>query len=215
MALSEYTTAISSFTETCFSTWNLAQMVSCNTWKSLPESIQYKVWYKETSLQSCLPAFKRLPERGWPLKCWAVTYILLSNHGQIIIYSQPSDCNDVLFKDEFCKSQSHILCVVQAQLILDQKGNGCIHEGNVTNLNDLNTQEDVWRNVYIRVHTWRSTEYLFTHVFFAWIQHRTWQGRYLLWEPDFREDQKHIHQHKDQYAVLSHYKSLYGKRKNQ
>ena len=116
--------------------------------------------------------------------------VLLSHHGQVIIYCQPSDYNGVLFKDYIFKSQSHILCVVQNQLILCQKGNGCNHEESVTSLNLSNTHEDLCTiihvYIYTNVYTQKSNTYLLACLF-------TWSAldeskEHLLWVLNLRRD---------------------------
>ena len=115
---------------------------------------------------------------------------VLSHHRQVITYCQPNDYNGVLFKDDIFKSQSHILCVVQNQLILYQRGNGCNHEESSTSLNLSNTHEDLCTIIhvciYTTVYTQKSNTYLLAYLF-AW---SAWDEskEYLLWVPYFKGD---------------------------
>ena len=118
--------------------------------------------------------------------------VLLSRHGQVIIYCQPSDYNGVLFKDDISKSQSHILCVVQNQLILHQKGNGCNHEESVTSLNLSNTHEDLCTIIHVYIYTNVCTRKSNTYVLPLCLVSTWWVKRALALGAEFKERQKLI-----------------------
>ena len=101
---------------------------------------------------------------------------------------------------------------MQAQLILDQKGNGCNHEENVTSLNLLNTCEDMCTIIHIYIYKCVHTEVKFLPLCLPLLcldSALDESKEHWLWVANLRRgENSSIKIRISNVAVLSHYRNL-------